>query len=279
VLFLLLVSASACTSFGVGSSSSSSSSSSGGAPDAGPVPPEAGVDGGVAVGTFCEEEQKRRDGGGILFCDDFEKNDLAEKWPTIVTEIGTVGVEDGASVGRAGGKVLHLVRTKPGSEFENTVGVRRFLSLEPIPVRVAYDLRYSEWPLDPANSNWLGSNVDHGPLHAWLSLPNNSRGLQLLLYTGDGIYSSAIGQNLTAPTNRWEHYEVVVVPSDPAHVELWVGSDANKAKVAQLDETIALPSASPTFAPVILALGLTRSNAAPMPEVEAFYDNLVVTSP
>jgi hypothetical protein len=81
---------------------------------------------------------------------------------------------------------------------------------------------------------------------------------------------------------RWETWgsdEVVVIPGGPAHIELWVGSEPERIKAATLDDTILFPPDYPTFAPVTLALGLIRSNATPMPEVEAFYDNVVVTTP
>jgi hypothetical protein len=240
------------------------------------------ADAGNGGATFCEEQQQRDGGGsGVIFCDDFEKNDLNQKWPTIDTQLGTVAVVDGAPVGRPGNKVLHIARTKSGSDSENSVGVARLITADELAVRVSYDLRMNEWPLNPENSNFLTGNVDHGRLRTWLALYPNSRELNVLLYTGDGFFSKKLGQGalLTAPNNRWEHYEVVVVPGNPAHFELWVGTGPNKTKAATTDDTIAFPPDNTKFAPVIVTLGLLRSNVTPMPEVEAFYDNVVVTPP
>jgi hypothetical protein len=228
-----------------------------------PPPPDAGLD---APTTFCGEH------ASALFCDDFEADDLAMRWPLQELDLGVVDVVDGASVGRPG-KVVHFKQTKGGGANEFYLRLRRQLGAT-LPARVAYDLRVNDWPVEAGISNMTAGNFIHGSLNTWLLLGGESKALYLLAYDGNTFYRSS-GNTLgyKAPAGHWEHYEVVVVPGDPAHFELWIG--VPPVKIAE--DTATLPEAG-TRSPTYVEIGFTRSNVGPMPAIEAYYDNVVVTS-
>lgn len=214
------------------------------------------------------------DHAGALFCDDFEADDLATRWPLRELDLGLVDVIDGVNVGRPG-KVVRFVRTKPGGTDDIYLRLRRQLGAT-LPVRIAYDLRMNDWPTEAGLSNITGGNFIHGALNSWLAVTGESKSLSFLAYTNHAFYRQS-GQmlGLTAPVDRWEHYEVVVIPGDPAHFELWIGTPPVKV----VDDTVkvTLPEGG-TLSPTFVEIGFSRSNAGPMPAIEVYYDNVVVTS-
>ena len=57
--------------------------------------------------------------------------------------------------------------------------------------------------------------------------------------------------------------------------ELWVGSPP--VQIAQDNASVTFPNGG-TFSPTFVEIGFSRSNAGPMPAIEAYYDNVVVTA-
>jgi hypothetical protein len=220
--------------------------------------------------TFCGDH------AGALFCDDFEGDDFATRWPLRELDLGSVGVIDGAGLGRAG-KVVRFVQTKSGGPNDLYLRVRRQLGAS-LPVRIAYDLRMNDWPSVPGLSNMGAGNVDHGPLSSWLLIEGESKALYLLAFAGTDFYRpSGRPVGLRAPVDRWEHYEVVVIPDDPAHFEVWVG--APPVKVVEDTAKVPLPEGG-ALSPTFVEIGVERLNAdRPMPAIEAYYDNVLVISP
>jgi hypothetical protein len=230
------------------------------------------IDAPAGPSTFCGAHPT------ALFCDDFEGNDLAERWPITSLQLGLADVIDGAGVNRAGTKVLRFVRTKGGANNEVGLYLRHQLG-GVVPVRVAYDMRTNDWPSAAGVSAFTCGNSVHGGLYSWLSVGGESKSLSYLAYTGDSTFGDRLGgtAGLSAPVNRWEHYEVVMSPGPPTHYEFYVG--VPPAKIGENTfASIPVPNDA-GFSPTYVEIGFTRSNVGPMPELEGYYDNVLVTSP